>query len=49
MTVSPAPVEMGDMQGNEVEIRSGLKDGDEIAVSGLDFLQDGMQVRRFGD
>jgi RND family efflux transporter MFP subunit len=49
MTVSPAPVEMGDMQGNEVEIRSGLQDGDEIAVSGLDFLQDGMQVRRFGD
>jgi hypothetical protein len=26
-----------------------LQDGDEIAVSGLDFLQDGMQVRRFGD
>jgi len=49
MTVTPVPVEMGDMQGNEVEISSGLKDGDEIAVSGLDYLQDGMQVRRFGD
>jgi multidrug efflux pump subunit AcrA (membrane-fusion protein) len=49
MTVTPVRVEMGDMQGDEVAIISGLKDGDEIAVSGLDFLQDGMQVRRFGD
>jgi RND family efflux transporter MFP subunit len=49
MTVTPVRVEMGDMQGNEVEISSGLQDGDEIAVSGLDYLQDGMQVRRFDD
>jgi RND family efflux transporter MFP subunit len=49
MTVTPVRVEMGDLQGNEVEIRSGLQNGDMIAVSGLDYLQDGMQVRRFGD
>ena len=49
MTVSPVPVEMGDMQGDAVDIRSGLQGGDVIAVSGLDYLQDGMQVRRFGD
>jgi len=49
MTVTPVRVEMGDMQGDEVAIISGLKDGDEIAVSGLDYLQEGMQVRRFGD
>jgi RND family efflux transporter MFP subunit len=49
MTVSPAPVEMGDLRDEGVEIRSGLHDGDMIAVSGLSYLQDGMQVRRFGD
>ncbi|MGD8843480.1 MAG: efflux RND transporter periplasmic adaptor subunit [Gammaproteobacteria bacterium] len=49
MTVSPAPVELGDMQEDEVEISSGLQGGDMIAVSGLRYLQDGMQVRRFGE
>jgi RND family efflux transporter MFP subunit len=49
MTVTPVRVEMGDMRGDEVAIISGLKDGDMIAVSGLDYLQEGMQVRRFGD
>ena len=49
MTVSPAPVEIGDLHGDEVEVNSGLQAGDMIAVSGLLYLQDGMQVRRFGD
>jgi RND family efflux transporter MFP subunit len=49
MTVSPVPVEMGDLHGDEVEISGGLQGGDMIAVSGLRYLQDGMQVRRYGD
>ncbi len=49
MSVSPAPVEMGNLQGDEVEILSGLHDGDILAISGLRYLQDGMQVRRYGD
>ncbi len=49
MTVSRAPVQLGDPHGDELEIRSGLQDGDLIAVSGLRFLQEGMQVRRYGD
>jgi RND family efflux transporter MFP subunit len=49
MRVSPAPIEMGNLQGDEVEILSGLQDGDMLAISGLRYLQDGMQVRRYGD
>jgi len=49
MTVSRAPVQLGDLHGDEVEVSSGLQDGDLIALSGLRFLQEGMQVRRYGD
>jgi len=49
MTVSPAPVEMGKLQEDKVEILSGLQDGDMLAISGLRYLQDGMQVSRYGD
>jgi RND family efflux transporter MFP subunit len=49
MTVSAAPVELGDLHGDAVVIRSGLQSGDMIAVSGLSYLEDGMQVRRYGD
>jgi len=49
MTVSRAAVQPGDMHGAQVNIESGLQPGDTIAISGLRQLEDGMQVRRFGD
>lgn len=49
MTVSRVAVQLGALHGDEVEISSGLQDGDLIALSGLRFLQEGMQVRRYGD
>ena len=49
MTVSRAAIELGDMRGSEVDVASGLERGDIIAISGLQQLEEGMQVRRFGD
>ena len=49
MTVSRQPVQAGDMDGAKVNIESGLQAGDVIAISGLQQLEEGMQVRRFGD
>lgn len=49
MTVSRAPVEMDELRGAEVSIKSGLQVGDMIAISGLRQLEDGMEVRRYGD
>ena len=48
MTVSRAPVEMDELRGAEVSIKSGLQVGDMIAISGLRQLEDGMEVRRYG-
>ncbi len=47
MRVRRAPVEVGDLSGSEVEVLSGLSDGDQIAISGVHSLREGMQVRRF--
>jgi RND family efflux transporter MFP subunit len=47
MTVSPRPVELGDLTGRDVEVRAGLSPGDVVAVSGVHELRDGMTVRRF--
>jgi RND family efflux transporter MFP subunit len=47
MQVRRAPVEVGDLSGSEVEVRSGLSNGDQIAISGVHSLREGMQVRRF--
>jgi hypothetical protein len=47
--VSRQPVELGAVHGSEVNIQSGLQKGDIIATSGLRFLEEGMQVRRYGD
>lgn len=47
MTVERRDVELGELQGDQVEIRSGLSDGDVVAISGVALLHDGMQVRRF--
>jgi RND family efflux transporter MFP subunit len=49
MTVRRTRVEVGDLTGENVLVRGGLKQGDQIAVSGVHRLKDGMQVRRFGD
>jgi RND family efflux transporter MFP subunit len=46
MTVRRAKVELGEMSGAEVEVRSGLSSGDLIAISGVHQLREGMPVRR---
>jgi RND family efflux transporter MFP subunit len=45
MTVSQAPVTVGQLSGSEVEIVDGLSTGDRIAVSGVQHLRDGMRIR----
>jgi RND family efflux transporter MFP subunit len=47
MTVSRRPVELGNLTGGNVEVVSGLKEGDQIAISGVRVLEEGMQVRRY--
>jgi len=47
MRVSRAPVELGELSGSEVSILGGLADGDQIAISGVHQLREGMAVRRF--
>jgi multidrug efflux pump subunit AcrA (membrane-fusion protein) len=43
------PVKVGSAQGGEIEILEGLEPGDRIAVAGVSFLREGMQVRDLGD
>jgi RND family efflux transporter MFP subunit len=47
MRVRPAPVELGELSGSDVTVLSGLSDGDQIAISGVHQLREGMAVRRF--
>ena len=47
MTVRPVPVELGELSGSDVSILSGLSDGEQIAISGVHQLREGMAVRRF--
>lgn len=47
-TVSSRPVQVGDAAGGEIEVVKGLSPGDRIAVAGVSFLRDGMQVRDLG-
>ncbi|MGD2075161.1 MAG: efflux RND transporter periplasmic adaptor subunit [Gammaproteobacteria bacterium] len=49
MTVSRQPVALGAVHGAQVDIESGLEQGDVIATSGLRYLEEGTQVRRYGD
>lgn len=49
MTVSRAPVTLGDLSGGEAEILDGLSAGDAIAVSGVHHLRDGMVVSRLSE
>ncbi|MFQ5990553.1 MAG: efflux RND transporter periplasmic adaptor subunit, partial [Candidatus Methylomirabilales bacterium] len=47
MTVHRRPVELGELSGSDVEVKSGLSIGDQIAVSGVHLLREGMAVRQF--
>ncbi len=42
-------VEVGNMTGDEIEILSGLEDGETIAILGASNLTEGMKVRPLGD
>jgi RND family efflux transporter MFP subunit len=46
MTVSRRMVELGEMSGADVVVRSGLAGGDVVAISGVHQLREGMPVRR---
>ena len=48
MTVKRNPVELGRLSGNRVFVSSGLTSGQQIAISGVHHLRDGMLVRRHG-
>ncbi len=47
--VAPRPVKVGEATGGQIEILEGLQPGERIAVAGLSFLREGMQVRDLGD
>jgi len=47
MMVQRTPVKLGELTGNEVEILEGLAAGDQVVISGVSQLRDGMQVRRY--
>jgi RND family efflux transporter MFP subunit len=47
MTVARTPVELGELFGDRVMIKSGLSEGDVVAVSGVSQLREGMQVRPY--
>jgi len=46
MTVKRQPVKLGNVSGNRVFVSSGLSSGQQIAISGVHQLRDGMLVRR---
>jgi RND family efflux transporter MFP subunit len=47
-TVRCRTVKMGNVKDGEVEILSGLRRGDRVAVAGATFLREGMKVRDLG-
>jgi len=47
MTVSRRVVTVGQMAGEDIRVESGLEAGEQIAVSGVKQLQEGMEVRRY--
>ncbi len=49
MRVERRPVEVGDLSGSNIVIRSGLASGDVVAISGTKQLRDDMLVRRITD
>ena len=44
MTVSRAPVQLGELAGDRIRVLGGLQPGDRIATSGVHNLREGMQV-----
>jgi RND family efflux transporter MFP subunit len=48
MTAKRTPVVAGGLSGEDIGILSGLTGGEQIAISGVHQLRDGMRVRRFG-
>jgi RND family efflux transporter MFP subunit len=46
MAVSRTPVELGELFGDRVQIKGGVKEGDMVAVSGVTQLREGMKVRK---
>jgi RND family efflux transporter MFP subunit len=47
MKVQRAPVKLGELTGNEVEILEGLEADDQVVISGVNQLREGTQVRRY--
>jgi RND family efflux transporter MFP subunit len=47
MKASKVPVKAGEMEGNHLEIRGNLKDGDLIASSGVQQLREGVVVKKW--
>lgn len=47
MTVGRATVTLGEVSGDHIEVTGGLDPGDQVAVSGVHRLREGMPVRRF--
>ena len=45
MTVAARDIEVGMMEGNNIQVLSGLKGGERIVTAGAPFLVDGMKVR----
>jgi len=46
-TVHRLDVEVGEMMGDKILVRKGLKQGDRIALAGVHLLQEGQRVRLF--
>lgn len=49
MTVTKSPVQLGEMSGDRVLLTGGVEQGDQVAVSGVASLREGMQVRRMAE
>jgi len=47
MKVSRCPVELGPLTGDRVLLKSGVEEGDLVAISGVMSLREGMQVRKY--
>jgi len=49
MSVARRPVELGTLAEDQVTVLAGLAPGDQVAISGVHQLRDGMRVSRYGD
>lgn len=47
LKISKVPVQVGEMMGDNIVIRSGLAAGQRVVVAGLPYLEEGMSVRLF--